>query len=123
VDTRFSLSGSSAGGGETAGQPWRVSLSHRYAESRSSSGTRKTSWLSGTVAFPLTDHWRVDYSARYDIAGKKMVSQRVEFYRDLHCWEARFVWEPTGYRQGYYVRINIKAIPEIKLERIKGITG
>ena len=124
VDTRFSLSGrSSAGEEEVAGQPWRVNLSHRYAESRSTSGTRKTSWLSGGVTFPLTDHWRVDYSGRYDIVERKMVSQRVEFYRDLHCWEARFVWEPTGYRQGYYVRINIKAIPEIKLERIKGITG
>jgi len=124
VDTRLSLSGAGgAAGDELAGQPWRVNLSHRYAESRSTSGIRKTSWMSGGVTFPLTEHWRVEYSGRYDIVGKKMVSQRVEFYRDLHCWEARFVWEPTGYRQGYYVRINIKAIPEIKLERIKGITG
>jgi hypothetical protein len=57
------------------------------------------------------------------VAETKFVSQRIEFYRDLHCWEARFVWEPTGYREGYYVRINIKAIPEIKLERIKGVRG
>jgi len=124
VDTRLSLSGRGGlGSGETAGGSWRVNLSHRYAESRSTSGTRKTSWVSGGMSVPLTDHWRVDYTGRYDIVDKKMVSQRVEFYRDLHCWEARFVWEPTGYRQGYYVRINIKAIPEIKLERIKGIAG
>jgi hypothetical protein len=128
VDTRFSLSGRGGGGDEIgdrggAGGPWRVSLSHRYAESRSTSGTRKTSWLSSGVSFPLTGRWRAEYSGRYDIAEKKMVSQRVEFYRDLHCWEARFVWEPTGFRQGYYVRINIKAIPEIKLERVKGIAG
>jgi hypothetical protein len=124
VDTRLSLTGrAGVEEDEGSGHTWRLSLSHRYAESRSSSGLRKSSWMSGGVTVPLTDHWRVDYSGRYDIVNRKMVSQRVEFYRDLHCWEARFVWEPTGYRQGYYIRVNIKAIPEIKLERIKGITG
>ena len=124
VDTRMALSGrGGASDEEIAGQAWRLSLSHRYAESRSGSSLRKTSWLSGGVTVPLTVHWRVDYSGRYDSVDRRMVSQRVEFYRDLHCWEARFVWEPTGFRKGYYVRVNIKAIPEIKLERIKGIIG
>jgi lipopolysaccharide assembly outer membrane protein LptD (OstA) len=126
VDTRLNLAGRGGGrqdDGAAGGKAWRLSLSHRYSESRSSSGVRKTSWLNGGVSLFLTDHWRVDYSGRYDVKKREFVSQRIEFYRDLHCWEARFVWEPTGYRQGYYVRINIKAIPEIKLERLKGIRG
>ena len=73
------------------------------------------------MSFNLTAHWRIDYTGRYDVVERKFVSQRIEFYRDLHCWEARFVWEPTGIREGYYVRVNIKAIPEIKLERAKGL--
>ncbi|MFC1683043.1 putative LPS assembly protein LptD [Candidatus Zixiibacteriota bacterium] len=124
VDTRVSLKGAGIGRHDDSsgeGRGWRLSLSHRYSESRGSLGTRKTSWLNGTVSFSPTKNWRVDYSGRYDLEDHKSVSQRVEFYRDLHCWEARFVWEPTGIRQGYYVRVNIKAIPEIKLERVKGI--
>ncbi|MCK4271491.1 hypothetical protein KAX22_02505 [bacterium] len=126
IDTRVNLKGAGRGGqsgsvGKAKG--WRMNLSHRYSESRSGGGIRKSSWLNGTVSFHPTTNWRVDYSGRYDIVDKEMVSQRIELYRDLHCWEARFVWEPTGIREGYYVRINIKAMKDIKLERIKGIRG
>jgi lipopolysaccharide assembly outer membrane protein LptD (OstA) len=125
VDTRLSLAGKGGGrdGGDHPSEGWRLSLAHRYAESRGSWGLRKSSWFSSSVSLQLTDRWRLDYSGRYDLVTRKFVSQRIEFYRDLHCWEARLVWEPSGYREGFYFRINIKAIPEIKLERAKGITG
>ncbi|KPL17794.1 MAG: hypothetical protein AMJ92_10935 [candidate division Zixibacteria bacterium SM23_81] len=125
IDTRLTLRGSSIGGQAEPPQAtkgWQFNLSHRYSETRSTGGIRKSSWLNAGLSFNLTTHWRVDYSGRYDLEERRFVSQRVELYRDLHCWEARFVWEPTGIREGYYVRVNIKAIPEIKLERAKGIS-
>ncbi len=124
VDSRLTLTGFGFGSLESStpgGKGWRLNLSHRYSESRTTSGTRTSSWLSGGISFNLTSRWRVDYSGRYDLEEEKIVSQRIEFYRDLHCWEARIVWEPTGIREGYYLRVNIKAIPEIKLERAKGL--
>jgi hypothetical protein len=45
------------------------------------------------------------------------VERRFSFYRDLHCWEAVFYWIPNGSLQGYYFRINIKALPDIKIEK------
>jgi len=124
IDTRLNFGGAGFGPETSAiagSKGWQLNLSHRYSETRSSGGLRKSSWLDGGLSFNLTSHWRIDYSGRYDVVERKFVSQRIEFYRDLHCWEARFVWEPTGLREGYYVRVNIKAIPEIKLERVKGV--
>jgi lipopolysaccharide assembly outer membrane protein LptD (OstA) len=124
IDSRLTLRGTGFGQqvSPIAGtKGWRLNLSHRYSETRTGGGLRRSSWLSGNMSFNLTAHWRIDYTGRYDVVEKKFISQRIEFYRDLHCWEARFVWEPTGIREGYYVRVNIKAIPEIKLERAKGV--
>ena len=57
----------------------------------------------------------------YDIVKQEMADQTIEIYRNLHCWEGRITWIPSGFREGFYFRINIKALPEIKLE--KGGTG
>jgi len=62
----------------------------------------------------------LNYHNRYDFAENKITEQTFEFYRDMHCWEGRFTWIATGYREGYYFRINIKALPEVKIEKSRG---
>lgn len=103
-------------------RPWSLSLSHHYALSRAYGVSQRTHWVRMGTAIPLTRNWRIDYSANFDLEEKQFTYQRFTFYRDLHCWEARLIWVPTGYKEGYYFRINIKAIPEIKVEKIKGVT-
>jgi hypothetical protein len=71
--------------------------------------------------FFLTRNWKMSYASKYDVEGRHFTSQQVVVYKDLHCWEAQFVWIPTGGRKGYYFRINVKMIPELKIERGKGI--
>ncbi|MFQ6091162.1 MAG: LPS assembly protein LptD [bacterium] len=100
--------------------PWNVTFSHNYSLSKSLFSSR-THWFSGRLSFYLTENWKIDYSGRYDLEQKRFAAQRVAFYRDLHCWEAQFVWVPTGGREGYYFKVNIKALPEVKIERGRGI--
>jgi len=103
------------------GKGYSFSLSHRYSETRYSSGTIKNHWMSLSLDFWLTEKWHINYLSRYDFSLKEITEQSFEFYRDLHCWEGRFTWIVTGYREGYYFRINIKALPEVKVE--KGMVG
>jgi lipopolysaccharide assembly outer membrane protein LptD (OstA) len=95
-------------------QTWSVNVSHRFSKTR---GGRENHWASVSLRLPLTKHWLLNYLNRYDFAEKKITEQTFELYRDMHCWEGRFTWIVNGYRQGYYFRINIKALPEIKVEK------
>ncbi len=104
---------------ERVTQSWNVSISHRFSKTR---GAGENHWASLSLGLPLTRHWFLDYGNRYDFAEKEITEQTFEIYRDMHCWEGRFTWIVNGYRQGYYFRINIKALPEIKIEKSqKGI--
>lgn len=105
---------------ERSSGPWRLSLSHRYSLSKWGTTSRKTSWVRGSLGFNPTRNWRVNYSFNYDLRKKRMTAQNVSIYRDLHCWEARIQWTPSGYREGYYFLMNIKALPEIKIEQRRG---
>jgi lipopolysaccharide assembly outer membrane protein LptD (OstA) len=101
-------------------RPWDFYLSHRYSESRSGTKVFKTHWASLSLDFWLTKNWHLNYLNRYDFQEKKITEQTFELYRDMHCWEGRFTWVLQGYRQGYYFRINIKALPEVKIEKSRG---
>ncbi|MCK4403575.1 MAG: hypothetical protein KAW02_00670 [candidate division Zixibacteria bacterium] len=102
---------------ERVTQSWSINISHRYSQTR---GGGKTHWATASLRLPLTRRWLLNYHNRYDFAENKITEQTFEFYRDMHCWEGRFTWIATGYREGYYFRINIKALPEIKIEKSRG---
>lgn len=97
-----------------AQRPWSLSLSHRYDHRR---GSDDSYWLEGKLEFSPASRWRVSYSARANLRDRELISQRINLYRDLHCWEAHFTREFTNDDWRYYFRINIKAHPEIYHER------
>jgi hypothetical protein len=98
-------------------QSWSVDISHRFSKTW---GGGENHWVSTSLRLPLTKHWLLNYLNRYDFSEKKITEQTFELYRDMHCWEGRFTWIVSGYRQGYYFRINIKALPAIKIEKSQG---
>jgi len=76
------------------------------------------------VDFTPTKNWSVQFQQTMNWALHKITDQRFEIRRNLHCWEAQFSWVPGGSGQGYYFRINVKDIPDIKLERSEsGLRG
>ena len=95
----------------------KFSVSHRYSENKTLGAFSKVHWLNFSTEFWATKNWKIGYQARYDVATEQMAEQAVEIYRDLHCWEGRISWIPSGFREGFYFRINIKALPEIKFEK------
>lgn len=103
--------------------PWRVSGRLNYTVSKSNPlMVRKTFWVNTDVELQLTQKWKLSYRARFDLEKGQTVSQDVVLYRDLHCWEARIVWTPTGYAKQFYFKLNIKAplLKDIKVEQRKG---
>ena len=97
------------------------SLLYSYTESR---GATKTIGQKGTLNLDLqpTKNWKIGYFCHYDVKTKRIESQSVNVGRDLHCWQAVFSWVPSGRASGYFVRINIKSLPDIKIEKSEGIS-
>jgi hypothetical protein len=106
------------------GLPFNASISYRYSESRSLTRKSKNHWIGGTLQISPTPNWRVNFTTNYDLANHRTADQSFEFYRDLHCWEGRFTWVPGGGRKGYYFMVNVKALPDVKIEKSEsGIQG
>jgi lipopolysaccharide assembly outer membrane protein LptD (OstA) len=95
-------------------------LSHKYSISKSEFGTTRTQWLNTSLSLYPTPGWNISYHSQYDIKEKKIASQGVDIGRDMHCWQGEFTWIPSGPIAGYYIKINIKSLPDIKLEKSEG---
>jgi hypothetical protein len=100
--------------------PWNLNVS--YNVSYSKNGFEKSSLMqsmnfSGDVN--LTAKWKLGFSSGYDFVNKTLVYPNINLYRDLHCWEMRFNWIPTGNRGSYSIDINVKAsvLQDLKLSR------
>jgi len=99
-----------------------INLSYAYNSSNPSNPT-KTFWLNGNSSIQVTDNWRVQHTARFDLIQKTMISQSFSIYRDLHCWEMSISWTPGGFGQGLYLKINVKSpsLKDLKIEEKGGI--
>jgi len=69
----------------------------------------------------LTPKWKIGFRSGYDFEMKDISYTSVDIYRDLHCWEIKFNWVPTGYRKSWNVTINVKAavLQDLKLTKKK----
>ena len=106
--------------------PWKFNSTLSYNENRSNpSNVTKRIWMQANMEFNLTKNWKISYKSRWDLKDKKAVSQDLVFYRDLHCWEAKFVWTPTGRYKRFYFKINVKStmLQDLKFEKGSGRTG
>ncbi len=95
------------------GLPWLLSLS--FDQSWQSGRGVAGSGLRGSVNLDLTRNWRASYSQYYDLKRGETVSRDYSVHRDLHCWEASFTSTKSGAYWSYEFRVNLKKIPEIKL--------
>ena len=69
--------------------------------------TLQTTSFGGDVS--LTPKWKVSLTSGYDISMKKWNFTNIRLFRDLHCWEMSFEWEPIGDLKRWSFHINIKA--------------
>jgi hypothetical protein len=104
---------------------WNFSLSHRYSEAGLLTGSvSRSHWLQFTFNINLTKNWKIKYHQNYDMLNKATTEKVIDIYRKLPCWEGHFYWIPEGSRRGFYFKINVIAIPDIKFEKSEsGLRG
>ena len=104
------------------GKNWNLNISLRYSSNRVDPiNPRNTFWANSNLSLRFGG-WQFRYNARLNLIEKDLVSQDINIYKTLHCWEMNFTWTPSGYGKGFYFRINVKAptLRDIKLEQRGG---
>jgi len=97
------------------GLPYRLSFTHHYT--RGFDGADDLSKIRASASLELTPSWSIDYTTYYDISKGSFINQSYTLRRDLHCWEALFVRHISDMDSGFYFRINIVDLPDIKVEQ------
>lgn len=106
--------------------PWSLRASLNYSVNRSNPlNTTKTFWARMNLELSLTKHWKISYRTQWDLMKMEPVSQDFVFYRDLHCWEARIAWTPTGYNKRFFFTLSVKSplLKDLKIEKGTGLRG
>ncbi len=106
-----------------AGLGMNFTLSYNYSNSKTSGTSVKTQWVNLSTEIVPTLNWRIQYDCRYNLVNKRIEAQTMNIGRDLHCWAFSLTWIPIGPIAGYYARISIKSLPDIKLESSRGGVG
>jgi hypothetical protein len=67
----------------------------------------------------VTPNWKFTFNSGYDFQQKDLSYTSIGIIRNLHCWEMRVNWIPTGVQQSYYFQINVKSslLQDLKLSR------
>jgi hypothetical protein len=120
---RLDTGSPSVGGKSGGGNVWSTNLSISYSQNRSNPEyIRETFWLSTNSSLKLTRNWHVQYSARFDLLKRELVSHNFSLNRDLHCWNMSITWTPSGYGSGFYLKLNVKSptLKDLKVEQRGG---
>lgn len=106
-----------------SGELWNTSASFSFAYNNANpNNPQKTFWMSSNSTIQVTEAWKVQYNARFDLINQNLVSHTFSVYRDLHCWELSLNWTPNGYASGLYLKLNVKSpnLRDLKLEQRGG---
>ncbi|MCL6100453.1 MAG: LPS-assembly protein LptD [Bacteroidetes bacterium] len=104
--------------------PWNLSLSYNFNFSKPTPDYSTTYFnISMNLGFSLTKNWKFTVRGSYDFDRKEISAPQITVYRDLHCWEMNFVWNPMGYYSGFRFEIRMKApeLQDIKVTKSGGL--
>jgi lipopolysaccharide assembly outer membrane protein LptD (OstA) len=104
--------------------PWNLSMSYNYNLSKPTADSSISySNISADLGFSLTKNWKFTVRGSYDFDRKEISAPQITVYRDLHCWEMNFTWNPLGSYSGFYFEIRIKApeLQDIKVTKSGGL--
>lgn len=93
--------------------PLNVTLTHRIKFTEDESIQQ----ADGNLIFNATENWKVNMNMHYDFEENKITSSSLRLIRDLHCWQLSVSINRFGSIWDYNFKLDLKKIPEIKLER------
>jgi hypothetical protein len=107
--------------------PWKLSFNYNFRYTHRYDPTQKantddivqTFGFNGDVS--VTEKWKIGFTSGYDFEDGAFSYTSLSLYRDLHCWEMRFNWIPTGYQKSWNFSINAKSplLQDLKLKKKK----
>ncbi|MGE5679602.1 MAG: putative LPS assembly protein LptD [Bacillota bacterium] len=103
--------------------PWDMSLNINYSMNKSNpENVNKTTNLSGNLNFNLTQSLKISMTSNYDLNTHQFLYPEIRVFKDLHCWEMNFTWNPIGSFAGYRFEIRVKAsqLRDLKVEKSYG---
>ena len=73
--------------------------------------------IMATANISITKNWKLNWTGTFDAVKKDLVYQSISIYRNLHCWEMSFNWQPSV--DYYSFKINVKAdiLQDMKLTK------
>lgn len=102
------------------GIPWSIQLglTFSYNEPLKHVITRSLNAQAG-IQFSITQTWKVSTNVFYDVVTNNFSASSVNVSKDLDCWDLQFIWYPTGFSQGFYLRFGIKSpqLHDLKIEK------
>lgn len=104
--------------------PWNLNLSYNFNLSKITPNQSTTfSNLSADLGFSITKNWKFAVRGSYDFDRKEIIAPQITVYRDLHCWEMNFSWNPIGTYRGFMFEIRMKApeLQDIKVSKSRGL--
>jgi len=99
--------------------PWTMNIYYNLNYSKPIKEKILTQTMNFSGDVKITDKWKIGFSSGYDFVNNDFTYTKINFYRDLHCWEMRFNWIPFGSLQSYSLNINVKSsvLQDLKLTR------
>ena len=104
--------------------PWNLNISYNYNLSKFTPNQVTTySNLRADLGFSITKNWKFTVRGSYDFDRKEVIAPQITIYRDLHCWEMNFTWNPIGTYRGFMFEIRMKApeLQDIKVSKSRGL--
>ncbi|NTU94281.1 MAG: LPS-assembly protein LptD, partial [Chlorobiaceae bacterium] len=99
--------------------PWSLRSSIYLVTDRNNPLAPTTSALLNTSArIGLSRHWQAGVNTSYDLKKRQFIYPTLVLYRDLHDFQFRFQWVPSGEYRSYLLEIAMKA-PQFKDLRYK----
>ncbi len=100
---------------------WSASAdySFNYRETRVSTTAFKKDLVhafNASVKLNPTPMWEMSYNTAFDFEKGQFSKHSFTFNRLLRCWKMDFSWTPVGIGQGWFFKIYIIDLPDIKLE-------
>jgi lipopolysaccharide assembly outer membrane protein LptD (OstA) len=106
--------------------PWNLDLMWNFSQNQSDPRVKfRSSSLIIGLGFNLTEFWKINASASYDVLNRQISAPQISVYRDLHCWEMNFTWVPIGLYRNFQLTIRLKApqLQDVKLTKQSSASG
>jgi hypothetical protein len=106
--------------------PWDMNLSWSWSRNSSNplAPTRRH-YMNASASIRLSQRWKISTGMHYDFIDRSFASNSLKIYRDMHCWEGFFTWNPRGANPSYHLLIKVKSsfLQDLKWDKRKGRSG